>query len=100
MIFTSHDTRNHCFTPQFGCSIHFYNNVMAAMLSCKKTRIIINMKNSKTNSFLFSASKCKTKACSCSKSKIGCTDFCTCSDCENEWNVGNESDEEPSSDEE
>ena len=42
----------------------------------------------------------QTKACSYSKSKIGCTDFCTCSECENEWNIGNESDEEPSSDEE
>ena len=58
------------------------------------------IKNSTTNSFLFLASKCETKACSCSKSKIGSTDFGKCSDCKNEYNAENESNDGPSSDEE
>ena len=57
------------------------------------------IKNLTTNFFLFLASKCERKTCSCSKSKIGCTNFCKCSDCENEYNAGNESNDGLSSDE-
>ena len=42
--------------------------------------------------FLFSASQCKTNACSCAKAKMSCSEFCGCGDegdtneCQNKWN--------------
>ena len=37
----------------------------------------------------FSASQCKTLACSCNKARIPCTEFCGCADhsCMNKWNI-------------
>ena len=56
--------------------------------------------NSRVFSLPFSASKCKTMACSCVKSHIPCSKFCKCSaeECFNEWNNAHEIEEEEESD--
>ena len=56
---------------------------------------------------LFSASQCKTNACSFAKAKMGCSEFCGCGDegdtneCKNKWNENQyESDDEDENEDE